>query len=506
MASTFAVTRNHLIFGLCLPLAVLMGYLLAEPFESTSLTVIVMVFALLVVPVMLRWYHPLLILSWHLAAQPMFLPGRPQIWVVMALLGVCFALLNRSVDAEFRIFLESSLTRPMVVVLVVVISTAMATGGIGFNILGSSTVGGKGYVFLVAAVLGYFALTSQPIKSPQVALCVAMFFLPGVTSIMGRLAQMLGPMGNILLVLFPTGADANELVADQLIGVYVERFTGLMPAALAFFNWMLARYGASGVLDLARPWRIVVLTTVIFLGCFGGFRSMLLLMLATFLGMLYLERAWRTHIILVLAIGTTLLGTGLILFADKLPLTVQRSLSFLPVEIDPFTREAANYSTEWRLEMWKAVYPEIPKYLFLGKGYNFSGTDMQMLREGGLRGFNTNWADSVLAGDYHNGPLSVIIPFGIWGVLAFGWLLYAGARFLYTVYRDGPEELKGINRFLLALFMARILFFCIVFGSLYTELYHFTGILGLSVALNRSWRSREPQLDGTINDVTNKTV
>ena len=31
MASTFAVTRNHLIFGLCLPLAVLMGYVLAEP-------------------------------------------------------------------------------------------------------------------------------------------------------------------------------------------------------------------------------------------------------------------------------------------------------------------------------------------------------------------------------------------------------------------------------------------------------------------------------------------
>ena len=34
MASTFAVTRNHLVFGLCLPLAVLMGYLLAEPLEA----------------------------------------------------------------------------------------------------------------------------------------------------------------------------------------------------------------------------------------------------------------------------------------------------------------------------------------------------------------------------------------------------------------------------------------------------------------------------------------
>ena len=37
MANTFAVSRNHLIFGLCLPLAMLLGYLLAEPLESSSL-------------------------------------------------------------------------------------------------------------------------------------------------------------------------------------------------------------------------------------------------------------------------------------------------------------------------------------------------------------------------------------------------------------------------------------------------------------------------------------
>ncbi|MEI2722446.1 MAG: hypothetical protein V9H26_02555 [Verrucomicrobiota bacterium] len=78
MASTFAVTRNHLIFGLCLPLAVLMGYLLAEPFESTSLTVLLMISAVLIVPALLRWYHPLLILSWNLAVSLAYLPGTPS--------------------------------------------------------------------------------------------------------------------------------------------------------------------------------------------------------------------------------------------------------------------------------------------------------------------------------------------------------------------------------------------------------------------------------------------
>jgi hypothetical protein len=40
MASTFAVTRNHLIFGLCLPLAILLGYLLADARDPASQLII----------------------------------------------------------------------------------------------------------------------------------------------------------------------------------------------------------------------------------------------------------------------------------------------------------------------------------------------------------------------------------------------------------------------------------------------------------------------------------
>jgi hypothetical protein len=168
------------------------------------------------------------------------------------------------------------------------------------------------------------------------------------------------------------------------------------------------------------------------------------------------------------------------------------------------TRVMADSSTEWRLAMWNAVTPQIPEYLFLGKGYNLSGTDLFMAHESAGRGLAASWESAALAGDYHSGPLSVIIPFGIWGVLAFGWLLYAGARFLYTVYRNGPEELKLINRFLLALFMARILFFLLVFGALYNEIFYFTGILGLSVALNMDWQNKPDQPEAGIKNLTSE--
>ena len=59
-------------------------------------------------------------------------------------------------------------------------------------------------------------------------------------------------------------------------------------------------------------------------------------------------------------------------FTDKLPFGVQRTMCFLPVHVDPIVEADAKISTDWRVEMWKIVIPDIPKYLILGKGYSLS--------------------------------------------------------------------------------------------------------------------------------------
>ena len=50
MASTFVVSRSQLIYALCLPLAVLIGYFLAEPLESGSIAIVVFVMSVLCLP------------------------------------------------------------------------------------------------------------------------------------------------------------------------------------------------------------------------------------------------------------------------------------------------------------------------------------------------------------------------------------------------------------------------------------------------------------------------
>src|SRR6185295_15645224 len=158
MANTFAVSRNHLVFGLCLPLAVLLGYLLAEPLDSSSLAVVVMVVSVLFVPLMIRWHHPALILSWNATINPFFFPGRPYLWMVMSFISLFFGVLGRSVNAEKRFFYVPSVSKALLCLLAVVWVTAIMTGGLGSRITsgmmgsGSETYGGKGYYYITAAV------------------------------------------------------------------------------------------------------------------------------------------------------------------------------------------------------------------------------------------------------------------------------------------------------------------------------------------------------------------
>jgi hypothetical protein len=184
-------------------------------------------------------------------------------------------------------------------------------------------------------------------------------------------------------------------------------------------------------------------------------------------------------------------GALLIPFASKLPLSVQRSLSFLPLDIDPVARQSAQATVEWRLGMWTTLLPEVPKYFWLGKGYAIDPTDLYLTHQAMLQGLVQDYEEAIVTGDYHNGPLCLLIPFGIWGLVGFVWLLVAGGVVLYRNYHFSEASTRNLNIFLFSSFLARATFFFVGFGSLYTDLSIFLGLFGLSVAVN-GVRSRQP--------------
>jgi len=483
MANTaIKIPRAHLIMALCLPLAVLLGYFLAEPMESGSMAVIVFVMFVLAVPVLMKWHHPILVLSWNACVAPVVLPGQPQLWILAAAASVLFAVLNRAVAPDLRFIYIPSLVNPLLYLTAMVVLTACLTGGIGLRSFGSSQYGGRNYVYLFMAVAGYFAFTSQRIAPEKAGLYVAMFFLPGLTGLIPNIVYALGPAFYPLFYFFPVGNAIDQARSDYALNPGIFRLNGLPLAGTALFYWIMARYGIKGALDVSRPWRILCLVSALFCFAASGFRGIMIGFAVTFCVLFFLEGLHRTRFLPFL-LGFMLFGGAILLpNTDKLPWVIQRTISFLPVKIDPFVKQSADSSTEWRLDIWKQVLPQVPKYLFMGKGYHLDPNELYMET---TQSSGAITADAIsITGDYHSGPLSLIIPLGIWGVIGFVWFLVAAGRYLYRNYHNGDPQLQRINTFLWGLFIVKLVIFVAIFGSFYSDFYTFTGLLGISVSLN----------------------
>jgi hypothetical protein len=470
--------------GLCLPLAVLVGYFLAQPLESGSIAVVVLVLSMLCVPLLMKWHHPLLILSWNACANPLFLPGRPCLWMLMAFVSLFFAVLSRSVNSNRRFIQVPSMTKPLVFFAVIVLATAMVTGGIGVRSLGSERYGGKGYFYLIAAIGGYFAFSSQRIPSNKIGLYVSMFFLAGLTSLIGDFALLAGGPFKFLLFVFAPDDDVEKMrYSNATLGMV--RLGALPVAAAAIYAWVLAKNGFKGSFVLGRPWRLGLLC-IAFMACLAsGYRSSLILFTLTLMFLFFLEGLHRTRLLPAMVGLVILIGAIVLPQAERLPLMAQRALSFLPaVPVNPVAKQSAEASTEWRVEMWKQVLPQVPKYFIKGKGYALDPNDLFMAQLSAFRGYGIQASGAVVAGDYHNGPLSVLIPFGVFGLIGFVWVVVAGVKLLYFYSRFGEPELRRVNTFLLAAFLAKVVFFTFVFGSLNSDLCMLLGMLGFAVSLN----------------------
>ena len=494
MASTFSVSRVQIIYSLCLPLAVLLGYFLADPMESGSMAVVLLVISVLSVPLLMKWYHPLLVFSCNAALNLSFLPGAPALWILFALVGLFFVIVNRCIDGSRRLMVGGAVPWSLLVIGIVVIGTAFLTGGAGIKALGSSSYGGKHYINIAAGIALYFVIAANPISISQSKLYYGLYFLSGITGVLSLLAYAGGDRLSSLYLFVPR--DVMLLQASNSIEGFqfgLIRLSGLVTASSAICLFMLARYGVKGILNVAKWWRLALVAISLGAGLLSGFRSFFgFIVLVFFIGFV-LEGLHRTRYFFNLAMIGLLCFCGLLAFSTKLPFTIQRSLSFLPIEVSPMAKQDAQGSIEWRLEMWRHLLPDVPRYLLKGKGYAIDPGDLFMTRESTLRGYGSGSDSFVVSGDYHNGPLSVVIPFGIWGVMAFIWFLYTSGRVLYQNYRNGDPALKTINTALYACYLAHVIFFVFFVGGFETDLAFFTALTGLGVSLNRQVEARSTE-------------
>jgi hypothetical protein len=293
---------------------------------------------------------------------------------------------------------------------------------------------------------------------------------------------------NIFWVFPPTSVSGDPFE------IGLTRLAGVAFAATGVYCWLLAVYGFRGVLFGGKLWRPVLLALTFALTLLGGFRLMLFGNTFIFGMLFFLERLHRTKLLLVFALAATLGAVAVVPLARHLPFTFQRALAVLPLDISPDARQSADDSTQWRIDMWKALLPQIPQHLLLGKGYAISIEDFQMMgRDTGFRVVDASQQGLALASDFHNGPISVILPFGIWGVIVFLWLVIAGTWAMYCNYRHGDESLRTVNTFLWVSCLLYIVRFFFLYGTLSTDMMYLAAMVGLSVAVNGGVRRSAPQ-------------
>jgi hypothetical protein len=481
MTNSPTVVRSLLIYVICLPLAILVGYMMASPLEWGSFITLGMVLAILSVPLLLKFHHPLLMFGWNSSMIVFFLPGAPTVWLPLVALSLTISIVRRTIDPGYRFISVREITLPLIALAVVILVTAELTGGIKLRSMGGDTYGGKRYILMLGAVVGYFALTAQAIPAKRANLCIGLFLLGAATTLVGDVFYFNYSWLRWLYWFFPPNIG---LQSNGIIG----RFSGIANASSVFFSFMLAKYGIRKILTIYHPWRCLLLIVFAFISLFGGFRSVFITLVGVFTFQFFLEGLHRTRLMLVLATALILGGTLAFPFVRHLPYSVQRALAVLPlVEVDPIVRMDAEHSSEWRLNLWKALLPQVPKYLLLGKGFALTPGDYDYSLSnftGAMQATSEDQSWAALAGDYHNGPLSVIILFGLWGAIAFIWFLATGFHVLYRNYRYGDPALKTINCFLFASFIVRTLTFFIIVGGIQFDLPMFAGYLGLSIALN----------------------
>jgi hypothetical protein len=493
MTDTFSLFRSLIVYGICLPLAIFLGYLLATPDEFTSYGFVGLLVCCMSIPLLLKWHYPLMLLVCNSTAGFFFLPGRPTMALVFVTLSFIISFVSYIMNRDLKFISVPSVARPLICLAIVVLYTAKLTGGMGMRASGSTdVVGGKRYIYILLGVLAFFAVTALRIPREKAMRYVILYYLGALSGVIGNLVYLVTPSLYFIFLIFPAdlgGSDAND-VETANTGLFIARLGGLAITAIGLINLLLLKYGIAGVFK--KNWRLAALFLLIVASMYGGFRSMLISIGLLMFVLFCLEGLMKTKLLPAMIMVFILASALMVPFASKLPVTLQRTLAFVPwLDLDPEVVRNAQDSTDWRLQMWEDVLPTIPQYLILGKGCAIDAHDLEMVQlssssaGGGTYGSN-------IAGDYHNGPLSVIVPFGIPGSICFIWFLVAGWKALARNYRYGDVEFVGMNRFLYATYITKVVMFFVIFGALHTDLFMFTTIVGLSVAVNGGVKSPAP--------------
>jgi len=402
------------------------------------------------------------------------LPGFPrdaQIFHVLAIYYILLWVAGSAIHAHGHSVWECFPKIP-IILFIINVAIVILVRGAGFRALGDTRWGGYRYVHILLPLVFLLSIRFVKLSTRQWDLTykwmLVFSFLPLLTEILflasgGRVYFM------YYLVQFRSFTLSTFQATETEVGIV--RFVGAKNAGV---------YIIIGALTLVRfkEWRKYLSGALIFLGIaligYSGHRASIIeiIVFLWIYGLFYLKIS-RFNYLILSVIGGVLFLIVIYAFAGFLPLPFQRAMSFLPgIQISSEAMRSAVGTTEWRLDVWTEALKELKMnldYLLIGRGYTYSGAEMEILQSISPWEYNYWWA--VISVAYHSGPLSLLIGLGVTGLILgfflFGIHIHRGLKFSCGLWME--PRLKIYFDILFYYNIAMIFTYIVIYGDTYSN-------------------------------------
>lgn len=335
---------------------------------------------------------------------------------------------------------------------------------VGLNIFGGGSVGGRPYIVMILSISSAAVLSTLLVEAKELKWAMFLTLLGG----------FLGIPGSILRY--------GDVTEGQ---VGYSRIPALNVTATLLARWLTSRI--SPLRACLHPlWGLVLLISIA-LAAGSGYRNSV-----ASVGFIYvLGIAYRGGLVASLGAavggGFFLILLALINLNFPLPGNIQRALSPLPGTWEQRYRNAAEDSTEWRVEMWKEALTSERwiRNKVWGDGIGitaatYEGNQMVDARSGGktASGLLVQQETMMILGSYHSGPVHTIRSAGYVGLAI---LLLAMIRVAVHAHRQ-IMRCRGTEWYGLALFfgiplISQPFYFTLIFGEFQT------GVAGVMIGI-----------------------
>lgn len=356
------------------------------------------------------------------------------------------------------------------------LATAYIRNPVGTLSLGFEKIGGKPYVEVIIALFAYWVLNHITL-SPKLAFRMPILLIAG--SLFDSFARLVGALlppvgavlGNVYTSFRPGIADADTMSsAPRGEGEGVTRETGQQGGGMGIIKALCSYFPPLSLLNPLHYIRLILLALGLFVIMRSGFRSALLSTGLFFLLATYFRNGAATTMRIPFLAAPVLLF--MILFhgtAFELPLSVQRSLSFIPADWNPAVKMSADDSVEWRFQIWENVWKSGNKYIknwWLGDGFGLTRRDLQ---EATMARIDETQENLSIVGDFHSLPLSTIRVVGYVGLALLMVQLSAMSYYAWKLIRRA----QGTPYFPVALFIGIPIVWDVLYGPLVFGAYNY---------------------------------